>query len=146
MSEPNVLPVYSPLDMSSKHSPSENEHYEFEEEGVRTPTSSQEQNRMNMIPRFVIGLSLIIFIIFVVYVFNGFVLAFGPHLSSRNVSKFPKTLAKRIAFSSCTAYDLRPLPIFEKIQQKNPDVFIWAGTYTQLHFTDYYLILSIIAN
>ncbi|WIA30967.1 hypothetical protein OEZ86_001015 [Tetradesmus obliquus] len=57
--------------------------------------------------------------------------AAGAQQQSRPAAAWPQI--KRIAFSSCTSYDLRPQPIWtEGVIPSNPDAWVWLGDITYM--------------
>ena len=39
----------------------------------------------------------------------------------------PSTFVNRIAYGSCTSYQLEDLPIFDLVSSSKPDLFVWLG-------------------
>ncbi|CAG9466642.1 unnamed protein product [Pedinophyceae sp. YPF-701] len=56
----------------------------------------------------------------------------GPVTNTlRGTQRWPRTV-KRVAFGSCTAYDLRPQPIWDQIMRAEPDAWVWVGDFSYL--------------
>eukprot|EP00882_Tetradesmus_deserticola_P026846 GHRQ01029657.1.p1 GENE.GHRQ01029657.1~~GHRQ01029657.1.p1 ORF type:complete len:181 (+),score=39.52 GHRQ01029657.1:553-1095(+) len=57
--------------------------------------------------------------------------AAGRHQPTGTAAAWPQI--KRVAFSSCTSYDLRPQPIWtEGVIPSNPDAWVWLGDITYM--------------
>ena len=117
-------PRYAPVSSSSSAA------FEFsagddsvDQQRQESPSSSQ----FNMVPRLFLGFVTMVLIISALGTYIFF------YTSHKNECS---RLVKRIAFGSCSSYDMEPLPVFTRVVEQEPDVWIWAGDMVYLDEPD----------